>query len=211
MIPDQALIEQMMLQVEAKIHKFGWDEPPQLFTVEALDPETLVMRPKPIFPSGNPADFLEYMAAAFRESSTGRALVREIARASFVGFLFVTASWGNYELTPEQWLTETRSMADIPGSIESRDVTCVDVAGRVMAMHRNRGEEPLASFGDEPVWTTLGGKVVESLLAMTIAVAEKMPAETADLEALRRVNVVTTEQAAEQYRQDKGDSHQTAP
>ncbi len=194
MIPDDNMIKAVLVRMEQDINKRGWDQPARLWALTAID-DGLRASPVPL-PDGSPGETLERAAAGFTATSAGRAVVAALARREFAGFVFISESWANYEMTPEQYARESRRLADIPGSVESRDVSCVDTGGRLLGLHRKRGKEPVNNWETtDGNFSGLGGRIIDALLVMVRAIAEKMPAGTADLETLRNAKAFSEQQA----------------
>lgn len=191
MIPPRDVVERLFRKIEQGVNKLGWDQPPHLAELLWNGSSILSARLMPIEIQSPPGGFLEHLGEVFQNEDQGRQTAQMMAAdPRFFGLIFHTESWSNEQLTPEEYLRETRSLADIPGSVESRDLTAIDIAGRIYGLHRNRGEKPLYLTEDH----AYAGRVIVGLQKMMIAIGEHLPAGDVDLGALRNLNLPDLEE-----------------
>jgi hypothetical protein len=183
-IPDRAAVAAYLRKLEQGIHRYGWDQPPMC---AELHWHTSVMQVESIpLPDGNPGEYLSSVARLFSSDQPEvKAGVAGIAQPAFFGMVLVNEAWGNDELTPEQNQARRKPLADTVGSYESRIVSAVDIRGNIYCLNRRRGEKP-EDWSRYPIT----GRVIRSLHAITLAVAERLPPGLADLEALRRADAI---------------------
>lgn len=125
-----------------------------------------------------------FARAMASDAPIGVALVRAIlGKGTFHGFALFVECWTNDEMTPEQDRNRTTALADIVGSYESRTVLAVDAYGNLFCLYRKRGEKPF----EVPSEHNLVGGTLAALVRMTLAVAQHLPADRADVSALRKL------------------------
>lgn len=207
-VPDRAVVTQLLRKIEQGVNARGWDQPAVIAELRWLPlpsgKAVLGLDPLPTH-LGNPVgEYLRHLADAIASDAEFAAI---IADEAFFGFALFVESWSNTELTPEQHRTRTRSLADIPGSYESRDTSAVDIRGNVYGIHRRRGAKPLVA-GQEGPMPALVGPVMAALRDMTVAVAERLPAGQADVAALRKLDIPTTPDETATYIRRLQSKHQ---
>lgn len=188
--PDPVRVGELLLAVEASVHRDGWDEPARLYVltqagalvrsgisfhtpVHAGGLTALSIAPPMAF-HGNPAHALFKVAWAASQGLPAAGLFVALIGSvpGFVGLAFVVESWMRRDMSDaERDALGERSFADIPGSLEARMVHARDCADRMYAVSRPRGEQPRLSLpGDgHPE-----GSIVESL-AVLVAAATGRP------------------------------------
>jgi hypothetical protein len=201
----------LLRTIEQDINAGGWDQPVILAELRWLplpsNSGVLKLNPVPTQPQNPVGAYLRHLADAMTNDADGRELAALIADAAFFGFALFVESWTNTELTPEQHRTRTRSLADIPGSYESRDTSAVDIRGNVYGIHRRRGAKPLVT-GQEGPMPALVGPIMAALRDMTLAVAERLPADRADVAALRKLDIPTRPDEMATYARRLRSKHQ---
>lgn len=191
MTPDRDTVAAFLHDVEAHVNRGGWDVPAQMAEIHRSE-TSLGLNPVQMPRRGPPADHVAQLADWMTTGAfIGGPLVQVLSqRPSFFGYLMVVEAWVNDDVSPED---DHKHMADILGSYEERLLLAVDIRGNAYGIARRRGQEPVEH---PPV--TFTGRLIQSLHAMTLAVAEQMPPGLADLDALRRCEAIPTadEQAA---------------
>lgn len=167
-------VEKLLLRAEAGVHKRGWDQPAFISILGWLPGGTrrLAMAQLP-FPLGNPvgayvAHHGEHMLA---DDRLGVDLARELG-ADFFGFAVVTEAYAYAGQAEElRALHEAnKHMGDVPGAVEIRVVSAVDIHGRPYYIQRTRGQKPIARQD----WT-IGGDIFTGLGNMVKAVVQQLP------------------------------------
>lgn len=196
--PDTDAIDALLSLVEAETHRHGWDYPPSLrLLYDARDRDTdrhyrRAMPGRwgprtrlrdyvaiPACPTQGLAGYASHglfrMALNLQTDDPRVEVVLNHMRApGFLGMAFCAEGWLR-TAEPGQLdrlLDEGRRFADIPGSLESRFITAVDIAGTNYRIGRIRGKDPeIEHDGD------FEGSVVESLRAI-VAVIAGLPVPT---------------------------------
>lgn len=189
---DTHAMTQLILDVEARANSRGWDKPPAFYVL--YDPTDAATEdayrflaaqlgapirsggyaaqeaiPPAIF-SGSPSHGLFRMAFNLAYSDHPPALVvaKVMAQPGFVGAAFMCEGWQrsyqSRQAYDQERSTETRRLADIPGSIEQRSVFVHLVDGTDLMVVRRRGQAPISA-------TRLEGSVIESLRTIVAVVA----------------------------------------
>lgn len=198
---DRELLGRLLLRVEADTHRGGWDQPAQLLalydwydtgTEQAYARIMASRRGGPlrvgryaaqsVVPDsaldGNPVNALFRFAMNIRGNTEHPAvayILMGLRQPGLLGLTFVSEGWMRTMASVEERkaLGPVR-FADMPGSIEMRNVVAVDLAGGEYAVLRERGKAPKASWDDE--LEALGGAVIESLRAILAAIrGEEIP------------------------------------
>lgn len=170
---DRDTLDRLLLGAEAEVAKGGWDQPSCLAVVEWTAFETWAVASLPMQIADPPSEFLRYLADRFMASirlTTG--LLENCP--GFYGTAFISEGWQGPPMTPAALRTfaeEGKSFADVPGSLEVRQITVVTLYGEALMVQRVRGREPKVF----PVQLQVVGDVPESLRLMTLAVAKQMP------------------------------------
>lgn len=181
-------MERLMLKLEQSIHHAGWDQPPQLRHLMRRGANRVTLsRPMPVPWEGHPGLIIAGIADQMdRPTPRGELLARSTAMLpGWYGFLFASEGWMS-DIDPDE--RDGRKLADIPGSVETRQVYAVDITGGAYFILRRRGEKPKIVTGLD----ALGGRVPNSLAPMVKAVAEYLPDDSGvDREALASINIVS--------------------
>lgn len=150
MIPDDVNdIKAIAKKIEQAAHRNGWDQPPVLGYFARLHSSAgYVVRPMPIhLPGlhGSARIAVEIMVEAFRAGheegigSRAAELFPADLRNMLAGIWLATEAWMNSIPVEERG---GRSLADIPGSVEVRNVALIDCGGRSVYVDRVRGDKP---------------------------------------------------------------------
>src|SRR4051794_23674928 len=147
--------------LEEDIHKLGWDHSPVLGVVIQLAPGLdsrsvgmtrgygrFAMTLFPVQPAdlpGPPGEVLSRIGSACQAGRLKPTLPEEIG--SLCGVALVVEAWSNNTPPDER---DGRSLADIPGSKEVRNVTVIDCGGRVYFLERVRGKQPTIEQWPDP-------------------------------------------------------------
>lgn len=196
MTPDPELIGRLLLQVEAEAHRRGWDGPAALYVLyDGREPDTHVpyqdimasrrgapilrlpyaaqsVAPESAF-VGNPSHALFRFALNIRSyNALSEAVIGMIRRPGFLGLAFMNEAWMRTMASKEERdaLGNVR-FADIPGSIEIRNVMAADIAGNDYFVMRERGQEPKLHHGEDDDIKQVSGAVIESLRSIVARVA----------------------------------------
>lgn len=193
MIVPEKVLSDGIVRLEEKMHRGGWDEPDKLFAMIGTTAGTVPEFMRQGFPRQTQAlvaydltgvlkalngTVLNELADAM-EQDPDAGMIAGLAKPEFVGFAVSVETWVNMTMTPEERAEDPRRLADIPGSVEARQIVSVDVAGRALMVHRQRGKQPITSVSE------LQGRSLRGLARMTWAVARKMPLGSVELDALR--------------------------
>lgn len=186
--PDHEALGALLRRIEGDAHRRGWDGDPALYVLyDARDRETEaayrnVMRGVPIrcaphaalpaVPSGalagNPASALFRFALNLRsEHPWVEAILHILRQPGFVGMAFLVEAWmRTFDTKDERESLGKVRFADVPGSIEIRDVLAADISGRDFCVQRQRGgkAEMIEPDGE------MSGAVIESLRTIVAAV-----------------------------------------
>lgn len=187
MMLERDAIEEVLRRTEQGERRAGWDRPASLWQVRAFGNTVGCLRlPVPVqAPVG---DFMVHVAAWMTEDRHGQRLAQTLADPGFAGIVLLHEVWMNDVLRGDDLARRDRPLADIPGSVEARNVACVDTSGRLHMLMRKRGQK-LVDFSTLDPRMHLGGRIPTALRDMTLAVARYMPAGTADVDALRTLDV----------------------
>lgn len=193
--PDSEAIGRLLLRIEADAHRYGWDEPADLYVLyDARDIESdreyrhvLGVRRGPAvrcWPyaaqsavprhalDGNPAH------AVFRFSLTARTdhpaaeyVFGTLRQPGFVGMAMLHEGW---QLTvanegEREALGDVR-FADTPGAVEARYVLATDSAGVDYMVQRVRGMKPRLERSGVGDFVSARGAIIESLRTITARV-----------------------------------------
>lgn len=187
---DAPTMDQVMLRLEREIHRGGWDQPPQLRSIQRRGAHRLALsNPHPIPWDGETGAILAGVADQMeQETLWGRLLATATARLpGWTGFLFAYEAWTN-NITPKE--RGGRKLADIPGSKELRGVFAVDITGGVHSVMRHRGE-PAKAEG----LPNLAGRIPDAMIRMVKAVAAYLPDDSGvDRKALAALRVLTDDE-----------------
>jgi hypothetical protein len=194
MIPPEEVVRRKLFALERRLNRDGWDQPPALYTMHC-EGRNVAIEPRPgSFP--NAGAYVHSLADIFENHAAGRTLARTLATPSFAGFAVDCESWQYHgNMPPEK--RNGRKLADIPGSVECRDVMAVDVGGRLHWVSRIRGQQPYEPPYAHGGMLSMSGRMVVALRSMTLSVAKLMPFGTADLDALRSEEPFSTVPRAE--------------
>ena len=184
MIPDDLQdVRNVALDLEAQAHKNGWDAPPVVgvfydvgigyrtasipVDIAEVHPETRVA--------------LKALAESMRATREIRAPLNDQftpeVRSQLAGIWLIHEAWVS-DIAPEE--RGGRSLADIPGSWESRGVVVIDCGGRVVYVRRTRGEDPVVEGEDVAVT----GAMVEALADLLMEHCLSMPDDAYDRKAI---------------------------
>lgn len=168
-------ISKLLLEVEAIVHRKGWDQQSFLTALDWTRPEKLALAEIPLPIQNPPGDFVNYVGQTFMNDPQLAKLVLQTCRR-FYGMAFVCEGWqAKPDMTEEEHteaLRAGRGYADQVGAKEVRMITAIDLHSRIYFIQRVRGEKPI-EHGPEGV--TLGGQVIEGLRKMTLACARQLP------------------------------------
>lgn len=186
--PDAEALATLLRRIEGDAHRRGWDGDPALYVLyDARDRETeasyrRIMRGVPIrslpyaalpaVPSGalegNPSSALFRFALNLRsEHPFVKAILEVLRQPGFVGMAFLVEAWmRTFDSKDERESLGKVRFADVPGSIEIRDVMAADISGRDFCVQRQRGgkAEMIEPDGE------MSGAVIESLRTIVAAV-----------------------------------------
>lgn len=102
----------------------------------------------------------------------------------FIGVIFICEAWES-TLPPEE--RDGRKIADIPGSVESRNVYAIDAGGHVYWTKRIRGQQP-ENYVDGEEGAVITGDLIEALREIMLAAADQLPEEI-DVEAVKKIGI----------------------
>lgn len=156
---DGVVLERLLLDVERAAHTGGWDGPPGLYVVYDQRIGAPTWHPfgtpircgpyvaAPCIPveaiDEYPPRALYAMALGLRQDpSHAMAMATLFSPDILVGMALLCEGWTKAMDPGERRRLGDRRLADIPGSLENRIVTCADVAGEVRIVQRIRGHEP---------------------------------------------------------------------
>lgn len=199
---DHDVMGRLLLQVEANAHRGGWDGPAAMYVLyDWHDDATAqvyrrVMEGRRGIPtrcgpyaaqSMVPPDALNGIAShglyrlAMNLSLVGEGhypvevMIETMRQPAFLGVAFLCESWARTMADEEEReaLGAVR-FADIPGSVEMRQVCAVDTAGHDYFVSRPRGSKPTlyiptAGVGD---MTRYDGSIIESLRLIVAVIAD---------------------------------------
>lgn len=177
---------EILLSVERKAAKHGWDMPPALLLANVNDNGSgIVVAAAPMQPTDFDDDVPAGMDAVAKllENSEMPAMDPLVAD-SFAAVILVTEAW---QVTSEQMEAfPDLHGADNPGAMETRRVDAVDCGGRYYSVTRTRGEEPevLVLRGGRGESEQVSGAMIRSLIRIVKAVARWSPPDSKDLMAL---------------------------
>lgn len=187
------VVNQLLLGVERKVHRDGWDQPSMLGVLDLVTPNVLALAKMPI-EIGDPAgDFINYTGQLFRADP--ELPTRTVAGVrNFFGMVFTCEGWqprpGMTQKEHDALLRAGQGYADQPGSTEVRAILAIDLYARVYAVQRTRGEKATAADLDDPA-LKVGGQVAEGLRQMTLACAKLLPD---NLEYVTALSILEVEQ-----------------
>jgi hypothetical protein len=178
--PTPGQMTEFMRALEQRVHEQGWDQPALFASVHALSNGAFLVIPVPL-PYGEVVRSLGILADEARPDHFER---ENAWRDSMVALTLVTEAWGN-DWTPGETPPPPtdRSLGDVPGSYECRQLSAVDVWGHTYVIHHRRGREPITVTG------AIMSTIMQHLRTMTLAIAEAMPEGRADLQALRNLDL----------------------
>lgn len=195
MIPDLQAMTELALTAEQELARDGWDDTPPMLGIilgrREGGVDTYGVMPFPMQPADIADDVvggLRALGGAMLQMKPGN-LPRAKGLKDLAGVFFSSEGWFNNTLTPDE--IAGRSLADIPSSKEVRTIYILDTAGRFVFVQRIRGENPtvqVADPADKDAWD-VGGRLVDGMRKVLIALAREMPFGTADLDAIRQVGV----------------------
>ncbi len=157
-VPSRAVVEAAMRTMEGIADEAGWDGRPTLVMyarpaelAEHLERDGLAVVPLPVPPQmwadtgANLRTFSMNLAYARHEPQV-RGFVDLMVDAGFVAIALCNEIWLAVDMTDEQHESyqrgDIKTLADVPGRIEARQVLVVDLAGTCYWLMRRRGEEP---------------------------------------------------------------------
>lgn len=164
---DSAQLDQLLLKIEAEVHRHGWDQPARLYVLyNTDDPEStsrfafrhwrpqrvrvrnyaaaLCVPPDSLNPRPNHRIYrmaLNLKYAAGSDPVDG--FLSYMRTPGFLGVAFVAEGWYRPTMTAdevEEYQRGNFSLADRPGAKESRTVHAEDVTGHTHWTFRSRGE-----------------------------------------------------------------------
>jgi len=191
---DAAMLDRLLLLTEARLHRRGWDQPAQVLVLydcydratEYAYREILASRrggPTRCGPyaaqSAVPAEVLSGSAshALFRfalnldhrlDDPGVSAIVDMMRQPGFLGMALASEAWFWAGTKEERKAVGNVRLADVPGSLECRNVWAVDIDGEVHFVQRVRGQKPqLLAFEQ----ANITGAIIESLQLIVAVVA----------------------------------------
>lgn len=175
-LPD---LSKPLLDVERAIHRGGWDQPPILYTMTEIRPAVLRAAEITREIKAEPGAYLAAVAQwALANSQEFSEVHRTQFPGRFAGFAFMSEAWalegdGSENAAALKKRRGDRPLSEHPDRIEMRQVTVVDLWGRVHMVYRKRGSKPehLANYDGGDV----GGRVPEALRKLNLAVVRHMP------------------------------------
>lgn len=187
--------------VETMFHAEGWHQPPQLLSVHMRSEKEVGVADAKIDLPPRPGHVLKAIAGAMT-SEHGDQLVTKLISDHIIGWVLVHQIMMNPKMDNHQLLTTDKDLADIPGSIEVRVVTGMDLLGRQFKAMRIRGHQPY-DFTDHHVVQT--GLIPEALHELCTAVATRMPDNQDFLTALSLVALPSSREVNAMAEQANGD------
>lgn len=192
---DRELLGALLLDVEARVHRGGWDEPAQLHVLydDRHEETDRLFRRLMSDRYGPPARAGHYRSRSLlpREAMYGHAptiigafaanlaygqshepvqqMLGILCQPGLLGFASVAESWMRTAADPaEREALGNVSFADIPGSVESRFVVGVDLLGGDYAVSRQRGKKSV--LAPPGVDAKLSGRFIDVLRLLVQAV-----------------------------------------
>lgn len=179
--PQRDEVLEFLLDIEAGVHSGGWDLPPVFGLMGTLlvdGKHEAAFAPFPLVIPDPPAPGLLRLADRFLndiEPEVMRKLIAHVPR--FMASMFISEIY-HYEPVDEadrenyrNLLQSGRKLADIPGAIEARMVTAVDLAGRGYRIMRKRGQPAATDYTD----LGLHGPAAEGLRKTLLACVRARP------------------------------------
>lgn len=155
--PEQDHVALVLVTLEAELDQEGWDLPPSLWAIASYE-SGLTMQTM-----GMPSAFYQNPPAVLKQLVTvaefdGRFKERLGAEVSnnFFGLVFFSEGWGVKDLPDEDFLRDWKGRLDEhPDRVEQRMGYALTLDGRIVSIHRDRGEEPclheVLNIDGEPV------------------------------------------------------------
>ncbi len=191
MMVDAKQIEAVLRRGEQGERRAGWDQPATLWQIRAIGTRGIALVPMPLEVMNPPGEFLQYAAHWMTHDPDGQQcslLMATGGLGEFAGVAFINEVWINN--TPGL-VPDGRALADIPGSVEARNVACVDTSARLWMLMRKRGgrlEDYTTILGSD-ITPHIYGRIPGALRDMVLTIAQHLPEGGADLEALRSMAV----------------------
>lgn len=139
-------MQRMLRNFEAGIHRHGWDQPDELYVMlRHPHRSNLSFMPTNMAQlGGGLRDKLKFLLGTFMNDRDLSANWAKPLGESYVGLMTTSEFWG---ATAEKekdgtFVRPEGKLADLPGSVEIRGVFAADIWGRLIALHRVRGEKP---------------------------------------------------------------------
>lgn len=160
-VVDHQVLRELLLRLEGRVHRAGWDEPPQIYviydsawTATTLHYQNLMGRygtaihhggyaARPILPAallvGHPAHNLYQLAGNIGSGlPEGDVFCRAMNQPGLRAMATSVEVWARHALEGRE---EGRAFADTPGSREMRLLVAIDIAGDNHYVHRARGSD----------------------------------------------------------------------
>lgn len=180
------VMNKLLLGAESTVHRNGWDQPAFLAVLEESRPGMISLQTLPIpIPNPHGAGLIHIGRLFAHDPELPTMLLRDYPTVQ--GLAFICEGWmANPKSTRTERNTFMRRYADMPGSIEVRMITVVDLHGRVFNIHRMRGEKPVITHEEGEVF----GRVAEGLRLMLLATARHAPDGEDHVTALEKLVVL---------------------
>jgi hypothetical protein len=169
--PTRDWVTTKLLDIEADVHRQGWDQPALLGVLCDIPDDRPGMAILPFDNSDKPLGVYLYVLGKTLLQAPADVLKPVIAEMPNPVALVLIA---------EVWTTETpaedrggRRIADLPGNTEERTVNAVDLLGRQYFIMRQRGKEPVDALAQEG--TTLDGLTPAALRNILLALTRQLP------------------------------------
>lgn len=160
----------LLMAAESGINRRGWEQPHMLAHVIAHREDSLRLDPAQLPIKNPPGEYLLTVAEVFHHRPE---IPPRLAQdhPNLIGLAFCAESWANDTARSKEDLIKMTEgplrLPDLVGSYEARDLSVIDVWGRVFHVQRRRGHKPQHP-ADQAV--LFGGRVAVALAAMVVAI-----------------------------------------
>lgn len=186
-------ITAMLLHVERRVNEAGWDKPPCLgiLTVSTKSNNNVMgLHVMNVAIPNPPGAFVEYVGQEHLEDPAfAQTLVQDYGD-EFYGVVFMCEVWMGTMAPSER---DGRALADIPGSLEARQISAVDIHGRQYFINRVRGQK--ARTTEDMNFVELAGRVYQGLHNMVLGTVRQMPGRADLLSDLETILIKTPEES----------------
>lgn len=169
-------LSKMLLRMEQNAHLRRWDQDPYLASIIESRIGVLTLEPTDVQIQNPPGEFLQALGQYLTDGSAPAAFLTSTVACD--------SQWRGFAL-----VQESREIA-LP-QLDGRRIMTADVWGNVGWVRRIRDEKPTVVLGQ-------GGRVADALIAMTKAVAVKLPESQCDLAKLLSLRAPSEEWVADQ-------------